>query len=151
MRPATQPDVSRHPTTDGGDRPPPPEDDPYQAPVVEPSALVADEEPLAPLEADARTAADAPTSPEPTPAPDAPVAQTRAAAPPVDGGRGGDADATWVAAVDGGCPDGYPVKAKLRSGIYHLPGMLAYQRTVPDRCYPTADAAAADGLRPAKR
>ena len=61
------------------------------------------------------------------------------------------ADQIWQAPVDGACPDGYPVKAKMRSGIYHLPGMMAYDRTGPDRCYPSAEAAAADGLRPAKR
>ncbi|QXC63080.1 hypothetical protein KSP35_10020 [Aquihabitans sp. G128] len=58
---------------------------------------------------------------------------------------------TWVDPVEGGCPDGYPVKAKVKSGIFHLPGMAFYDRTAPDRCYPTAEAAVADGLRPAKR
>ena len=57
----------------------------------------------------------------------------------------------WVAAVNGECPETHPVKAKLSSGIYHLPGMLAYARTNPDRCYLDAAAAEADGLRPAKR
>ena len=32
-----------------------------------------------------------------------------------------------------------------------LPGMFAYDRTRPDRCYPDAATAEADGLRPAKR
>lgn len=62
-----------------------------------------------------------------------------------------DPGPTWVDPVDGACPAGFPVKAKLRSGIYHLPGMAAYDRTAPDRCYPTPEAAAADGLRAAKR
>ena len=48
-------------------------------------------------------------------------------------------------------PATHPVKAKLKSGIYHLPGMLNYDRTVPDRCYRDAEAAEADGLRTAKR
>lgn len=65
--------------------------------------------------------------------------------PPSDPRKG------WVAPVDGTCPADYPVKVKLRSGIFHQPGMLAYERTIPDRCYPTVDAAAADGFRPAKR
>jgi len=52
--------------------------------------------------------------------------------------------------VDGECPESYPVKGKLASGIYHLPGGLNYARTRPDRCYADADAAEADGLRPAK-
>ncbi len=57
----------------------------------------------------------------------------------------------WVEPAGGSCPDTHPVKAKLTSGIYHLPGMLNYERTRPDRCYATAEAAEADGLRPAKR
>ena len=59
--------------------------------------------------------------------------------------------AVWAEPIDGSCPAGYPVKAKVASGIFHLPGMSAYDRTTPDRCYPTADAAVADGLRAAKR
>lgn len=58
---------------------------------------------------------------------------------------------SWVAPVDGQCPVGFELKAKLTSGIYHRPGMSAYDRTHPDRCYPTEAAAEADGLRPAKR
>jgi micrococcal nuclease len=57
----------------------------------------------------------------------------------------------WRAPVDGGCPPGYEIKAKLSSGIFHLPGMVNYARTTPDRCYASAEAAEADGLRPAKR
>jgi hypothetical protein len=56
----------------------------------------------------------------------------------------------WVEAADGPRPD-YPVKGKTKSGIYHLPGMLNYERTSPDRWYRDASAAEADGLRPAKR
>ena len=43
------------------------------------------------------------------------------------------------------------MKAKLASGIYHVPGGGNYERTKPDRCYVSAEAAEADGLRPAKR
>jgi hypothetical protein len=46
---------------------------------------------------------------------------------------------------------GYPIKVKLSSGIYHLPGMLAYERTQADRWYASADDAVADGFRAAKR
>ena len=53
--------------------------------------------------------------------------------------------------VAGTCPEGYPVKAKMTSGIYHVKGGLSYGRTTPDRCYVSAEAAEADGLRPAKR
>jgi hypothetical protein len=53
--------------------------------------------------------------------------------------------------ADGACPLSHPVKAKLSSGIYHLPGGQNYERTKPDRCYVDAAAAEADGLRAAKR
>ena len=53
--------------------------------------------------------------------------------------------------ADGSCPLSHPVKAKLSSGIYHLPGGQNYERTKPDRCYVDAAAAEADGLRAAKR
>ena len=59
--------------------------------------------------------------------------------------------AGWADPVDGSCVPGYPVKAKLGSGIYHVPGGLSYGRTIPDRCYVTPAAAEADGLRAAKR
>ena len=59
--------------------------------------------------------------------------------------------ATWVEPKGTSCPATHPVKAKLASGIYHLPGMAAYERTRPDRCYPDAGAAEADGLTRAKR
>lgn len=61
------------------------------------------------------------------------------------------ADQTWVVPVEGACPPGFPIKGKLKSAIYHQPGGLAYERTNPDRCYATAEAAEADGLRAAKR
>jgi hypothetical protein len=57
----------------------------------------------------------------------------------------------WSEPVGKGCPPGFEVKVKLASGIYHLPGMFAYERTIPDRCYASADAAEADGFRAAKR
>ncbi len=53
--------------------------------------------------------------------------------------------------ADGSCPASHPVKAKLSSGIYHVPGGGNYERTRPDRCYADAEAAEADGLRAAKR
>ena len=57
----------------------------------------------------------------------------------------------WVEPVDGECPPTHPVKGKMSSKIYHLPGGFNYARTRPDRCYVDAAAAEADGLRPAKR
>ena len=77
-----------------------------------------------------------PTGPPPAPAP-------VAAAP--------SSAAAWVDPDGPTAPVSHPVKGKLSSGIYHLPGMLNYERTVPDRWYRDAAAAEADGLRPAKR
>lgn len=57
---------------------------------------------------------------------------------------------TWVPPEDGHCPDGYPIKANDNSGIYHEPGGRFYERTRAERCYSTAEAATADGYRPAK-
>jgi hypothetical protein len=58
----------------------------------------------------------------------------------------------WVVPEPGGaCPASHPIKAKLRSKLFHLPGMLAYDRTNPDRCYRDEAAAEADGLTRAKR
>src|SRR3954451_23231390 len=57
----------------------------------------------------------------------------------------------WVDPIAGDCPVSHPVKAKLTSGIYHLPGGGNYDRTRAERCYVDADAAIADGLRAPKR
>lgn len=57
----------------------------------------------------------------------------------------------WVEPVGGVCPPSHPVKAKLSSLIYHLPGMVAYDRTRANRCYPDPQAAEADGFVRAKR
>lgn len=62
-----------------------------------------------------------------------------------------EAAARWVDPVEGGCPDGYPIKANVRSGIYHVPGGLSYERTIASRCYVDAGAAEADGYRRARR
>jgi hypothetical protein len=65
----------------------------------------------------------------------------------------GDDDAprrTWVEPIDGACPDGYPIKANDKSGIYHVPGGRFYARTVPERCYADTADAEADGYRAAK-
>jgi hypothetical protein len=73
------------------------------------------------------------------------------AAPPAAAGSATTAPgATWVEPVDGACPDGYPIKANDNSGIYHAPGGRFYERTRPERCYPTAEAAEADGYRRSK-
>jgi hypothetical protein len=76
------------------------------------------------------------TPPGPTAAVDPPAVD-----PPV---------ADWVPPVDGACPDGYPIKANASSMIFHVPGGRFYERTIPQRCYATADAAERDGYRRAK-
>jgi len=58
----------------------------------------------------------------------------------------------WVEPGPGGeTPATHPIKAKMASGIFHVPGGLNYARTRPDRCYRDVAAAEADGLRPSKR
>ncbi len=58
----------------------------------------------------------------------------------------------WVTCDDSGnCPASHPIKAKDSSGLYHVPGGNAYERTIPDRCYSTVDDAEADSYRPAQR
>jgi hypothetical protein len=57
----------------------------------------------------------------------------------------------WVEPSGAVCPPSHPIKAKLSSKLFHLPGMLAYDRCKPDRCYATEPAAVADGLQKAKR
>ena len=48
------------------------------------------------------------------------------------------------------CPVAYPIKGNGRSGIYHLPGAFAYERTVPSICFRTAEAAERAGFRAAR-
>jgi len=62
-----------------------------------------------------------------------------------------DVPAPWVDPDRDACPATHPVKAKLKSAIYHQPGGQMYDRTTPDRCYRDAEAATADGLRASKR
>ena len=57
----------------------------------------------------------------------------------------------WVEPVDGACPSTHPVKVKLSSGLFHLPGMAVYNRTNPDRCYRDAESAERDGFTRSKR
>jgi hypothetical protein len=86
--------------------------------------------------------------PDPATAPEAtvPEAATAPTAPPPP-----PTARTWVEPQDGTCPATHPIKVKLASGIFHLPGMLAYDRTKPDRCYATEVDAVADGFVRAKR
>ncbi len=57
----------------------------------------------------------------------------------------------WVEPDDGMCPPSHPVKAKLSSRLFHLPGMAFYNRTRADRCYADEESAVQDGLTRAKR
>ncbi|HLM18201.1 MAG TPA: hypothetical protein VK549_10295 [Acidimicrobiia bacterium] len=58
------------------------------------------------------------------------------------------AEPPWIDPADSGaCPAHHPVKGKLRSGIFHVPGGANYTRTAADRCYVSVEAAEADGLR----
>ncbi|MDQ6838330.1 MAG: hypothetical protein M3137_08390 [Actinomycetota bacterium] len=54
-------------------------------------------------------------------------------------------------AADGTCDQDHPVKVKMRSGLFHLPGMFAYDRARADRCYRSSADAEDDGFQRAKR
>lgn len=101
-------------------------------------------EPAAPAAPSASPGAAAEGTAHPRPAKRQPTKKPRAkkAAAPVP---------TWVEPIGNTCPPSHPVKAKLSSRLFHLPGMFAYDRTRPDRCYRDEAAAAADGLTRAKR
>jgi hypothetical protein len=47
-------------------------------------------------------------------------------------------------------PDGYPVKGNQRSGIYHVPGGIAYDRTIASVYFRSPEAAERAGYRAAK-
>jgi hypothetical protein len=79
-----------------------------------------------------------------------PLVDSRSDSPPVGSAAVSDT-VSWVEAnADGTCPETHPVKAKLASGIFHVPGGANYARTKADRCYVDEAAAVADGLRPSK-
>ena len=78
-----------------------------------------------------------------------PVAATDAASKPA---ASAPADSkAWVEPNGHSCPASHPVKAKMSSKIFHVPGGANYERTNPDRCYRDEAAAVADGLRKAAR
>jgi hypothetical protein len=102
-----------------------------------------------------RSQATTPTPAQPPQWPDWPV---RADASDTSDAAGASAVATseraepaWLPGnEDGSAPASHPVKVKESSGIFHVPGGRFYDRTKPDRCYPTAAAAEADGYRRSK-
>jgi hypothetical protein len=117
-------------------------DGPAQEPSRDPWPPLTEAEP--PL-TEAEPAVEAPLEPAGPPAAAPPVEDPPGVAPAAAGSG-------WVAPDEGGtCPVGHPVKAKLSSKIYHLPGMSAYARTNPDRCYASPERAEADGFTRAKR
>lgn len=163
LRGAPAPQFSNHPTVKGGPLPdlvPAPQDPTVPEAAADPTALVpAPEDPTVP----ASEAAPAPVTDQPeldleplVAAPDDPTVAAAGGttlvpdddAPPAPAPTAGK---SWVEPVDGACPEGYPIKAKISSGIFHQPGGFSYDRTNPDRCYPDAASAEADGLRASKR
>lgn len=136
------------------------EQDPLPTPASGPTGS-----PWPPLRAEPTTTTpvgDATPTPDAAPAPNPPAEESHeVVVPEPDGvpvaaaGEAPDAPAaggTWTEpTAEGGCPEGYPIKAKMTSKIFHAPGQLNYGRTTPDRCYASTEAAEADGLRAAKR
>jgi hypothetical protein len=49
------------------------------------------------------------------------------------------------------CPPDYPIKGNASSMIYHQPGLSSFERTIPDFCFATPEAAEAAGYRPPLR
>jgi hypothetical protein len=94
---------------------------------------------------------------QPSPFPYPPVPRTNAAqatAAPAAASATAASDGASAASAqpnaDGSCPVSHPIKAKLGSGIFHVPGGANYERTKPDRCYADESAAISDGLRRSK-
>ena len=70
---------------------------------------------------------------------------------PPEPGENGSPMSSWVIGADAEtAPDGFPIKVKVSSGIFHVPGGRFYDRTKPDRWYATEEAAIADGYRRSK-
>lgn len=94
------------------------------------------------------------TVPTPIPVPEpepAPVAKPVAKKPAKKAAAPKKKLPPWVDPEGRVCPQTHPVKGKLSSMIFQVPGNFAYERTTPDRCYNSADDAEDDGLRAAKR
>jgi micrococcal nuclease len=74
------------------------------------------------------------------------VSPTVAPTQPASGGGGGS-----FPAVGSDCPASAPIKGNANSGIYHMPGQQAYDRTIPEECFATEADAQAAGYRRAQR
>ena len=118
-----------------------------------PSAVITPPEPKTAPTAATAEPAEGPGAARPAPTrPPRPPAKTGPARKaPTGRAEGPPGERTWVAANEGVCPPSHPVKAKLASKIFHVPGARNYSRTRADRCYPDEAAATADGLRPPMR
>ena len=133
---------------------PTPASAPAPAPAPAPAEVVAE------VEATASTApggAEAAAPPE-TGTPETGAPETAATAPPVaprtTKRKAAPADTPpriWVEPVGTTCPPDHPVKVKMASRLLRVPGMFAYDRTRPDRCYPNEDEAIAEGFTRAQR
>ncbi|MGI8756805.1 MAG: hypothetical protein ACR2MB_13300 [Acidimicrobiales bacterium] len=134
------PAFSRHPSVDRGPRP-----------AAEPATAATSAPPTRVVEATLAPVADVAATEVPAPRPDPTVVASAPVSSAEPDATGTSPPQRWTDPVDGSCPDGYLVKAKLSSGIFHIPGGMAYQRTNPDRCYRSPADAEADGLRAAKR
>jgi hypothetical protein len=84
-------------------------------------------------------------------APAAKTAPAQTAAPKTASANNVAKIVQWVEPTGDRCPDTHPLKAKLSSKIFQVPGMFAYDRTKPDRCYSDEVTATADGFTKAKK
>lgn len=157
----------KQPLLAGGPPPPPPVwpplTDPVAAPVAVPDVVTAPVVTLH-LEAVAAIAPEPEPLGDPVPAPAVEAVADAISAPVKQKKKPGTkkpatkkkpvapkALPPWVDPVEGTCPPTHPVKAKLASRLYHEPGMFAYDRTRPDRCYLDGATAEADDFTRAKR
>ena len=122
-----------------------------QSPFSQPTTETADTAPTDTAPTDTAPADTADTAPAgAAPADTAPSVAT----PKVEGTSGSapqSGEVRWVKPVDGQCPQGFPIKVKEASGIFHVPEGLFYKRTIPTRCYASEEDALADGFRKARR
>ena len=125
--------------------PPAEEAEPEEPPVLAEPPEPADAA-LSSIEAPTTAPPPAEVRPDGPPRPDAKKAPaTKGAAAPKT------TPEPWVDPEGRVCPPSHPIKGKLKSRLFHAPGMFAYDRTIPDRCYGSEEAAAADGLSRARR